>query len=170
MTKRAISLLTSLIMLLVSIFLLLCYYVFKTDKITLHLNANNVIDINSDRILGLKAGIVTVDLIARLDNQSYKTSIEVTVLSNSYTYSINPIENCIYQNGILYSYGDDNLFTVDVFDKDGSKLNNLEFTLHSQDVIFTSELAIFYLKTDKGCQVSIEYKIGLTIIIQVIKI
>lgn len=76
----------------------------------------------------------------------------------------------VYQNGILYSYGDDNLFTVDVFDKDGSKLNNLEFILHSQDVIFTSELATFYLKTDKDCQVSIEYEIGFTIIIQVIKI
>lgn len=148
MTKRAISLLTSLIMLLVSIFLLLCYFVFKTDKITLHLNANNVtlyvgqsvynyyevtdsnaniafevsegniIDINSDRILGLNAGKVTVDIIAKLENLSYSTSIEVTVLSNSYTYSINPIENCIYQNGVLYSYEDDNLFTVDVFDKD----------------------------------------------------
>lgn len=170
MTKRAISLLTSLIMLLVSIFLLLCYFVFKTDKITLHLNANNVIDINSDRILGLKAGIVTVDLIARLDNQYHKTTIEVTVLSNTYTYSVYPIENCIYQNGVLFSYGDDNLFTVDVFDKDGSKLNNLEFILHSQDVIFTSELATFYLKTDKDCQVSIEYETGFTIIIQVIKI
>lgn len=88
-------------MLLVSIFLLLCYFVFKTDKITLHLNANNVIDINSDRILGLKAGIVTVDLIARLDNQYHKTTIEVTVLSNSYTYSINPIENCISKWNII---------------------------------------------------------------------
>lgn len=164
MTKRGTTILSSFSMLLVSIILLLIYFIFKPSyasltfkasnvtlyvgqsvynfyeiskeaELTFEVSDNNIIDINSERILALNIGSVSVNILAKIDDQIYKTTFNVTVLNYTYSFKITTIDGCEYKDNILYSYSDNNIFNVEILDKDGSKLSNLKYNYNCQNAI-----------------------------------
>lgn len=118
-------------MLLVSIILLLIYFIFKPSyasltfkasnvtlyvgqsvynfyeiseeaELTFEVSDNNIIDINSERILALNIGSVSVNILAKIDDQIYKTTFNVTVLNYTYSFKIDAIEGCKYKDNIIF--------------------------------------------------------------------
>ena len=97
------------------------FYQLSDDNATLsfEVSEENIVDINNERIVGLKAGKVTLFITATTSNQMARDSIEIVVVNSSYSYLIAPSQNCEFNDNTLYMTDIFCSFTLEIFDMYG---------------------------------------------------
>lgn len=190
MTKRILSIITSLALLAISSILLIVYFAFGGDSSTstltlsarnitlkvgqsvynfyqlsddnatlsFEVSEENIIDINNERIVGLKAGKVTLFITATTSNQTARDSIEIVVLNSSYSYLITPSQNCEFNDNTLYMTNIFCSFTLEIFDIYGQVVLEPKYNYSSnEEVEFFREFRYFTLVAEKDCMVTLDF-------------
>ncbi len=190
MTKRILSIITSLALLAISSILLIVYFAFGGDSSTstltlsarnitlkvgqsvynfyqlsddnatlsFEVSEENIVDINNERIVGLKAGKVTLFITATTSNQMARDSIEIVVVNSSYSYLITPSQNCEFNDNTLYMTDIFCSFTLEVFDMYGQVVLEPKYNYSSnEEVEFFREFRYFTLVAEKDCMVTLDF-------------
>ncbi len=190
MTKRILSIITSLALLAISSILLIVYFAFGGDSSTstltlsarnitlkvgqsvynfyqlsddnatlsFEVSEENIVDINNERIVGLKAGKLTLFITATTSNQMARDSIEIVVLNSSYSYLITPSQNCEFNDNTLYMTDIFCSFTLEIFDIYGQIVLEPKYNYSSnEEVEFFREFRYFTLVAEKDCMVTLDF-------------
>ncbi len=144
----------------------------KDAEISFYIDKEGIISIDKNKITGVNAGEVCVNLTAKYQNQISKTQINVKVYNDNYTIQLNTIENCYFEDSTLFMTSNVCAFQLEVFDKLNNKIDNLKFrinTTNSAQII--QNLFVFQLKSEKNCTISISLEeIDFNIVINVIRL
>lgn len=148
----------------ISIFVGDCFYNFyqishEGASIVFDVSKENIIQVDSEKIVGLNAGQVDVTLTATFENQMAKTKMQVTVLNEDYTFLITPIQNCYYDDKTLFLNNDICLFQIDIFDQLNNKLENLSCQVTtSNNALIYQQIYLFQLYSPANSTIVFYYE------------
>lgn len=133
------------------------YYTVSIEDATISVNVDKegIIDIDEDKIVANKSGVVKVEVTAMLDGVTAKDSFSVVVADKDYRYEIIPMLNCTYGENLVMS---NNVcyFNVIVYDKMGETLDDVKFICSATNGAYIERgMSSFILSTDKNCSVTI---------------
>ena len=133
------------------------YYTVSIEDATISVNVDKegIIDIDEDKIVANKSGVVNVEVTAMLDGVTAKDSFSVVVADKDYRYEIIPMLNCTYGENLVMS---NNVcyFNVIVYDKMGETLDDVKFICSATNGAHIERgMSSFILSTDKNCFVTI---------------
>lgn len=133
------------------------YYTVSIEDATISVNVDKegIIDIDEDKIVANKSGVVNVEVTAMLDGVTAKDSFSVVVADKDYRYEIIPMLNCTYGENLVMS---NNVcyFNVIVYDKMGETLDDVKFICSATNGAYIERgMSSFILSTDKNCSVTI---------------
>lgn len=133
------------------------YYTVSIEDATISVNVDKegIIDIDQDKIVANKSGVVKVEVTAMLDGVTAKDSFSVVVADKDYRYEIIPMLNCTYGENLVMS---NNVcyFNVIVYDKMGETLDDVKFICSATNGAYIERgMSSFILSTDKNCSVTI---------------
>lgn len=133
------------------------YYTVSIEDaaITINVDKEGIIDIDEDKIVANKSGVVNVEVTAMTDGVTAKDSFSVVVADKDYRYEIIPVLNCTYGENLVMS---DNVcyFNVIVYDKMGEALDDVKFVCSATNGAYIErEMGSFILLADKNCSVTL---------------
>ena len=133
------------------------YYTVSIEDATISVNVDKegIIDIDEDKIVANKSGVVNVEVTAMTDGVTAKDSFSVVVADKDYRYEIIPMLNCTYGENLVTS---NNVcyFNVIVYDKMGETLDDVKFICSATNGAYIERgMSSFILSTDKNCSVTI---------------
>lgn len=133
------------------------YYTVSIEDATISVNVDKegIIDIDEDKIVANKSGVVNVEVTAMLNGVTAKDSFSVVVADKDYRYEIIPMLNCTYGENLVMS---NNVcyFNVIVYDKMGETLDDVKFICGATNGAYIERgMSSFILSTDKNCSVTI---------------
>ena len=133
------------------------YYTISIEDATITINVDKegIIDIDEDKIVANKSGVVNVEVTAMTDGVTAKDSFSVVVADKDYRYEIIPVLNCTYGENLVMS---DNVcyFNVIVYDKMGEALDDVKFVCSATNGAYIErEMGSFILLADKNCSVTL---------------
>ena len=81
------------------------YYTVSIEDATITINVDKegIIDIDEDKIVANKSGVVNVEVTAMTDGVTAKDSFSVVVADKDYRYEIIPVLNCTYGENLVMS-------------------------------------------------------------------
>ena len=133
------------------------YYDVNNEEanITILVDKEGIIEIDENKIVAVKSGIVNITLIATYQNSISKEEFTVEILNYNYSYEIVPILNCSYVNEKLLMSDSVCQFLVNVYDKSGNIISdNFNFS-STNNSIMQKQLSNFVLFTTEDCSFTI---------------
>ena len=124
-------------------------------QISIDVNKNDIIEIDKDKITALTSGEVTVTLIATYNDNSAKDTFTVKVLNCDYSYDVQTIINCSYQNNTLMVEGDYCQFNIEIYDFSGQPFESTDYKFTvTNNAILQKQIGGFILQTTTNCQIT----------------
>ena len=116
---------------------------FKFDK-------SDIIQINEERVVGVKAGVVNVEMVLTLNGQTISEYFKVTVLAEDYSLHLIPNENCSFSDGRLMMAQDVCTFTLEMIDKNGQLITDKAIAVSTSNGASCTMLFGVYRLTSTG--------------------
>ena len=130
---------------------------YEGSSISLTVNKEGIIDIDQDRIVGIKGGEVDVLITATLDDMIVKDNFHVTVIDD-YQYNIIPVAGCTFDD-CLYVNEEVCYFELQTFNRTGDILDNLNFSYYATNNAYIKyELGTFLLIANTNSEIFINYE------------
>ena len=125
----------------------------EVDKEGIEVDKEGIIDINTDRIIALKSGSVSITLTANFNGAVSKDTFKVTVISHDYSFNIIPTASCEYENGVLYTSSNTAQFNIELYDLNGEIIQNPTIECSASDgAILQKQFGNYILLSENDCE------------------
>ena len=147
------------------------FYNINNDKaiVKFKIDKEGIINVDKEKIVALKVGVVNVTIIATLNDFVTQTDFCVKVYGNEYSFIINEIKNCEFRDNVLYKQGTSCQFRITLYDKLGQIAENLTPTVTSTSEYVDYQFGNIIVASNIDCVIyfyysTINYTITLNII------
>ena len=129
----------------------------KNAEISFEVDKEGIIDINENRIIGLKAGEVVVEVKITYAEQSISDEFKVTVLSSEYILNLELTYGGYVENEVLYMTQNVCQFDVIFLDRSGKEIVDCEISLSASNNSTIEKCFGYYrLTATDDCEITVE--------------
>ncbi len=143
----------------------------KEDEIVeFEVDKENIINITETKIEAISVGQVNVVITVKAGESIAKDNFTVTVVNNEYSFDINCILDCTYDDNTLYITSNMCMFGLSVYDIYGNKMEEeISYKLIGSGLL-QKEMGRFCLVCDENCTIviamdKIDFEINLSVVI-----
>ncbi len=143
----------------------------KEDEIVeFEVDKENIINITETKIEAISVGQVNVVITVKAGESIAKDNFTVTVVNNEYSFDINCILDCTYDDNTLYITSNMCMFGLSVYDIYGNKMEEeISYKLIGSGLL-QKEMGRFCLVCDENCTIviamdKIDFEINLNVVI-----
>lgn len=133
----------------------------KEANIEFDFSREDIVSIDENGLVGLKAGEVIVTLNVSNKNQSISESFIVKVYQKGYIVNLINVENCQLNKNLntLYMFDTTCIFRVELYDALNNKMENLKFntSVDSFNATIDKEWLNIILKADESCKIILDF-------------
>jgi len=125
----------------------------KSAEFSFTLDKQGIINIDKEKIEGLKVGEVNVKMIAKTKTSSTSIKFKVVVCAGEYTFNFQSISSCTFENDNINISSNAFQFKIEVLSKTNTKMENIEFNIVSNksNTIIDKSFSSIMVVTNEDC-------------------
>lgn len=128
-------------------------------EVSFDVDCDNVIEIDSEHIKAIKAGVAQVTITAKLNKKIAQTTFKVYVYKNTYSFTLDAQSNCTFNENTLTMTGGICQFKVSVYDKLGQIVQGLACNYNAtNNAVLNYEFNVFQLSSTTDCEIKLIYE------------
>lgn len=130
------------------------FYTLSDEDATVSFNLDNdgIVEIDDDKIIACRAGVVNVEMVVCLDGQSVSEYFKITVLADDYSLQLTPVSNCSIEGNVLSVSANISQFTIDFIDKEGEIVSDVELSISTTNGASCTQLfGVYRLTAESDC-------------------